>query len=81
VLVHNCLGVLALGVAARGLHVAGVKVGRVDLSRGELGRLIWLCRATEPPALGVAPVRAVVLIGLVGVALDLEVLLKPSLCL
>jgi hypothetical protein len=78
-LVHDGLGVVALGVAARGLHVARIKIGRVDLPGGYLGWLIWLCWATESPALRVPSVRAVVLIGLVRGPLDREVLLKASL--
>ena len=80
-LVDDGLSVVALRVAARGLHVARIKIGRVDLPRGYLGRRIWFCWATESPALGVPSMRAVVLIRLVGVALDFEVLLKASLCL
>src|SRR5206468_10472563 len=75
------LCVVALHPPARRLDVPRVQVAEVDLALRALRRLVGLGRAmrSEPPAVLHAAVAAVVLVGGVGVELDLVVFLQPAL--
>src|ERR671910_80015 len=73
----------ALHPTARRLDVARVQVTEVDLALRGLGRLVGLGRAVsaQPPPILHPAVAAVVLVGGVGVELDLVVFLQPALSL
>ena len=75
------LGVVALHPSARCLDVARVGVGEVDLALRLLGRLIGLGRTVraQPAAVAHPPVPSVVLVGLIGAALDLVVFFETAL--
>ena len=81
-LIHDRLGVIALHVSVVGLHPLGVGVGHAHHPLGHLGRDPLLRAATEPPALLVATVLAVILIRPVGrdlrVTLGLEALTREQ---
>src|SRR5215210_4990179 len=80
-LVDDGLGVVALRVASRRLDVARVEVGRVDLPGRRVGRLVGVRTGAEAPAVARHRSRAMLLIGLVGLALDRQVLRQPPLSL
>jgi hypothetical protein len=66
------LGVVALHPTARRLDVARVQVGEVDLALRRRRWCVGLGRAVraQPAAVAHPPVAAVILVGLVGPALD-----------
>ena len=78
ILGRHRLGVVALHPAARGLDVARVQVAEIDLARRRRRRLERLRRAAEASAVLHRAARPVVLVGLVGLALDPVLFFQPA---
>lgn len=78
-LVDHGLGVIALDPPLRDLLQARIGIGRVDRPLRCLRWRVGLGARTHPPALGIAPERAMALEGGIGAPLDHQLLFQPPL--